>query len=83
MKNEEDEYRGIAWNLSMSREGEEKKLIFALPAQDEQTYCILIKNVDEVCCNPLKVWYDMGEPGSLTAEQKKLLTDSSIPQILK
>lgn len=81
LKNEEDEYRGIAWNLSMSREGEEKKLIFALPAQDEQTYCILIKNVDEVCCNPLKVWYDMGEPGSLTAEQKKLLTDSSIPQI--
>ena len=81
LKDDADVYRGIAWNLSMSREGEVKKLIFALPVQEEQIYCILMKNVDEICCNPLKIWHDMGEPGSLTAEQKKLLKDSSRPQI--
>ena len=42
-------------------------------------YCILTKTVDEVTCNPLKLWHDMGEPSSLSKVQKKLLKEGAKP----
>lgn len=35
--------------------------------------------MDEETCNPLKLWRVMGEPSSLSAEQKKLLKEADRP----
>lgn len=43
--------------------------------------CILTKTVDEVTCNPLKLWHAMGEPSSLSGEQKKLLKEGARPLV--
>ena len=37
------------------------------------------QTVDEVTCNPLKLWHDMGEPSSLSEAQKKLLKEGAKP----
>ena len=49
----------------------------ALPAGGEQT--LTTETVDEVTCNPLKVWHDLGEPRSLSANQLRLLRQAGQP----
>lgn len=44
-------------------------------------YCLFTKTVDEKTCNPLKVWHDLGEPASLSKEQRKLLAEAARPFI--
>lgn len=65
---------GVAWNLS----DEDLHLSFTLPAATTG-YCLLTRTVDEDCCNPLKVWHDLGEPAGLSKEQLKNLRDASAP----
>ena len=50
-------YAGILWNI----DGDDavRELAFSL---DNGEYTLITKTVDETCCNPLKVWHDMGEP---------------------
>ena len=83
VKCEDGRYRGAAWNRTMNGSGETLELEFLLPMETkpENTgeYCILTKTVDEVTCNPLKLWHDMGEPSSLSEAQKKLLKEGAKP----
>lgn len=55
------------------------ELSVSLPMQGEAS--LLYKVVDEECCNPLKLWHDMGEPAHLNDAQKKLLRMGAMPAI--
>ena len=37
------------------------------------------KTVDEKCCNPLKLWHDMGEPAYPTEEETALIRSAAQP----
>jgi xylan 1,4-beta-xylosidase len=75
-------YRGIAWNLNLKSESEpELGLEFLLPAFAGDEACMIQKTVDESCCNPLKIWHDIGEPSNPTKEQTALLRASAFPRI--
>lgn len=82
VKKESGIYCGVAWNLAMTAEAEELQLEFSFPEFLEGEYILLEKTVDEEVCNPLKVWYQMGEPCSLTEKQRELLREMSRPQIV-
>lgn len=81
MKREDGSFRGVAWNIveHAANSSEVRKLKFSLPAGGG--YCLLTKTVDEKICNPLKVWHDLGEPASLSKEQRKLLVEAAKPLI--
>lgn len=87
LKRKDGSYQGVAWKIddrkgkpSEEREKDAKKIKLSLPARDGG-YCILTKTVDEKTCNPLKVWHDLGEPASLTEEQRKLLLEAARPYL--
>jgi xylan 1,4-beta-xylosidase len=73
-------YRGVLWNLDMGDSGDLLEVLLSLPA-DGTGYCMVTKTVDEECCNPLKLWHDIGEPASLSAEQKALLKEHAVPLV--
>lgn len=76
LKHADGSFEGVIWNLC--RESREKMTVnINLPA--EGRYTLLTRTVDEVCCNPLKVWHEMGEPGSLTERQLAFLRESAHP----
>lgn len=79
----EDEYRGIIWNSTLKRTG--RCLDFACDIDVQEgskgEYSIIYSTVDEKCCNPYKVWHDMGEPSSLTELQKEILRQAAVPFI--
>jgi xylan 1,4-beta-xylosidase len=79
MKKDNGGYCGAAWNLDMQNDGNELELSFALPAEKAGGFCFLTKTVDEACCNPLKLWHDMGEPANLTKEQLAFLREGANP----
>ena len=68
-------YAGILWNI----DGDEFERSIALPANGE--YTLITKTVDEECCNPLKIWHDLGEPAYPTKEQTALIRSSAYPLI--
>ena len=76
-------YAGILWNV----DGDEFTRHICLPtlakadSSKEQEYTLVTRTVDEECCNPLKLWHDLGEPHYLTDEQKKFLKDAAKPLI--
>ena len=35
--------------------------------------------MDEECCNPLKMWHEMGEPASLNDDQLRILREAGQP----
>lgn len=87
MKRENGSYQGVAWNIadcvrdtSDDQKKDAKKIRISMPACGGG-YCVLTKTVDEKTCNPLKVWHDLGEPSSLTEEQRKLLAESARPYL--
>ena len=69
-------FEGVAWNIC--QESREKvELDMFLPMKGG---CVLMtETVDEITCNPLKCWHDMGEPASLTDEQLRFLRTSAQP----
>lgn len=73
-------YRGVVWHKTMRGESTgavlERELVFPAEAQE---YSLITKTVDEETCNPLKLWHVMGEPSSLSAEQKELLKEADRP----
>jgi xylan 1,4-beta-xylosidase len=73
-------FAGIAYNLCM---GEKTDIIlaFTLPANDNTTYSLVTRTVDEVVCNPLKVWNDIGQPANPSKSQVQLLKDSAYPLV--
>lgn len=74
-------YQGITWNSARTRAGRELEFVLDFPADAEKEYFFLMKTVDEDTCNPLRLWHDMGEPKSLSAEQTKLLQDCARPLV--
>lgn len=73
--------RGIMWNICEKKEQErtaELELSIDLP---EGEYSIIQKIVDEETCNPLKIWHEMGEPGSLSREQTNILRLAAVPLV--
>ena len=82
LKKEDGSYAGIIWNADRVRCGRELDLTFTLQGLSSKAYCLVTKLVDEKTCNPLKVWHDLGEPASLSKDQKKLLQESARPEIV-
>ena len=80
VREEDGSYRGVLWNTDPSYSGESIRVELALPA-DSDEYCLVTKTVDEECCNPLKVWHDIGEPSHLLPEQHSLLVEHAVPLV--
>ena len=70
-----DEYSGILWNIDREDYAEE----ISFPVSDEREYTLITKTVDEVCCNPLKIWHDIGEPPYPAKEETELIKSGSSP----
>jgi len=70
--------RGIAWNPV---EGGGDFPLHLLVDVKDGPYFLQIRTVDEVTCNPLKTWLDMGSPAYPAQEQLELLKECSRPQI--
>ena len=68
-------FSGILWNI----DGEDavRELSFKTPEDGE--YTLIKKTVDETCCNPLKLWHDMGEPAYPTKMETELIKSAAQP----
>ena len=75
VKNEKG-YAGILWNIDEEDHARELSLKLA-----DGDYTLITKTVDETCCNPLKIWHDMGEPAYPSAEETKLIKSSADPLV--
>ncbi len=73
-------YRGVVWNADGRASGEELDVTLTLPA-GEAAYCLIGKTVDEECCNPLKVWHELGEPANPSKETVELLREAAKPLV--
>jgi len=69
-------YAGILWNV----DGDEFAREFEFSASAEE-YTLITKTVDEECCNPLKLWHDLGEPANPDAATVSLIKSSAYPLI--
>ena len=76
LRREDGAYEGVAWNLCREERGP-VEIDLDLPMEDGA--CVLTQTVDEACCNPLRVWHDMGEPASLTPAQLDFLRKAGQP----
>lgn len=79
MKGADGSYRGVLWNLSRTESTVETICLNFLA--DRSQYVLLQKTVDEECCNPLKLWHDMGEPAYLSEKQTELLKEAAQPLV--
>ena len=70
-------FEGVAWNLCRE---ERKQLELSLNLPVDADAVLLTETVDEECCNPLKVWHEMGEPSSLTKAQLSFLQAAAQPK---
>ncbi len=73
-------YAGILWN----KDEEDFSADITLPFEDgneKLEYTLITKTVDEECCNPLKLWHDIGEPPYPTKEQIKFLKSGAYPLV--
>jgi len=73
-------YRGVAWNMTRNRSGNDMELQFQLEGRAKQ-YCLILQRVDEETCNPLRLWHDMGEPANPGKKQTQLLREAAHPFI--
>lgn len=75
-----EKYRGLLWNPVTNKAKEENKEIsLSFKTETEGNFCLTTHTVDEDCCNPLKIWHDLGEPANPSPEFIKLLKDTSVP----
>ncbi|MGN1084486.1 MAG: xylan 1,4-beta-xylosidase [Lachnospiraceae bacterium] len=81
VRTENGAYRGVIWNADGRNTGEELNLLLELPADKDIPYCLAVKTVDEECCNPLKVWHDLGEPANPSKEALELLREAAKPLV--
>lgn len=78
VRKENGDYQGVLWNLCREKR-EQVEVTITLPGEGE--YTLLTETVDEQTTNPLKVWHDLGEPGSLTTTQLALLRHAGEAQV--
>lgn len=67
-------YAGILWNI----DEEDFRAELTLPVEQKE-FTLITKTVDPKCCNPLKLWHDMGEPAYPTKEQTELIRSGAYP----
>lgn len=79
MQLEDGFLRGVAWNMAEKRSGQVLEFLLELSTQEEG--CLVTRTVDENCCNPLKVWHDLGEPSSLAPQELELLRMAAWPHV--
>ncbi len=72
IKNGED-YAGILWNI------DEDDLVREPSFDIKGEYTLITMTVDEVCCNPLKLWHDMGEPAYPSDDETDLIRGAAYP----
>lgn len=77
VKTEDGDIRGLAWNPDFHNEGVVKDIEIEFENLEDGEYFVLEKYVDETHANPLKVWHEMGEPSSLTGDEKILLRQAA------
>ncbi|MBQ5311195.1 MAG: xylan 1,4-beta-xylosidase [Oscillospiraceae bacterium] len=70
-----DGYAGILWNIDRDT------FIRDLEFTADGEYTLITKTVDELCCNPLKVWHDIGEPANPTDEENALIRSAAYPAV--
>ncbi|MCR4845730.1 MAG: xylan 1,4-beta-xylosidase [Eubacterium sp.] len=71
----EQGYAGILWNIDEDDRREE----LLLPVTEDGDYTLLTKTVDEITCNPLKLWHDLGEPAYPTKEETEEIRNGAKP----
>jgi xylan 1,4-beta-xylosidase len=71
---------GIAWNPVEENKDSDISFRFDFDLENGD-YFIILKQVDEITCNPLKTWIDMGAPTCPDKEQLELLQECAQPQI--
>ena len=76
MKNPDGSYEGVAWNICKDQH-EDVVLNIEIPMAEKSV--LMTETVDEITCNPLKAWHDMGEPASLTDGQLRFLRQVGQP----
>ena len=69
-----DGYAGILWNIDEYAFTTD----IELPLEGAD-YKLVTRTVDEECCNPLKLWHDIGEPAYPTKEDIKLIKSAAYP----
>lgn len=69
-------YAGILWNID-----EDDRIMEYALTMPEAEYTLITKTVDESCCNPLKIWHDMGEPAYPTESETELIRSGAQPLI--
>ena len=80
VKFDSGEYRGVIWNMKYDGRADEKTFSFEIDGLEGE-YSLVTEVCDEETCNPLKVWHDMGEPKSLSEEQKEILKRAAVPAV--
>lgn len=76
VKNDGGSYEGVCWNLC---DGEGAALPVQITLPEPCAYTLMTSVVDEACCNPLKVWHEMGEPASLSVQELTFLRAAAQP----
>ena len=77
MKRPDGGYEGVAWNAA--EDGEDEVAInLTLPGEGQ--YAVLERIVDERHGNPLPLWLAMGQPASLSREQRDFLREAARPE---
>ena len=68
-------YSGILWNI----DGEDASRDLVFDLADGGEYTLVTKTVDEITCNPLKLWHDLGEPAYPSAAETELIKTAAYP----
>lgn len=81
VKTENGDIRCLLWNVDFYNENINIDIELSLENIEDGEYFVLERFVDETHANPLKMWHEMGEPASLSNEQKMLLRKAGEPGI--
>lgn len=80
MQRPDGSYEGVVWNADWEHPAP-LPLRLTLPAEEGADYAVVMERVADGVGDPLKLWHDLGEPASLTAEQHRLLQGAARPQV--
>lgn len=81
-RDEDGMVHGIAWNpVEAVKEESNLELELTLPVP-EGDYVVVTSLVDEVTCNPLKSWLDLGSPNHPSKDQLDLIRSCSFPRTM-
>ena len=77
VRNADGSYEGVLFNLCRE---DQRDLTVSLALPGEEAYTLMTSAVDEECCNPLRVWHEMGEPASLSKAETDFLRTCAQPR---